>query len=129
MFGNILSCPWIGLSYNPYILFANRARIFVYYTVMGYHFDQDELYNSALDEVLGASTIVDDDAPQSTTEKTLTDISVVNRLSQEQTHHHCPRLQQHICNFQMRRDKLVLRMMTMTTLMTKTTLTIRQQIW
>jgi hypothetical protein len=30
---------------------------------MGYQFDQDESYNSALDEVLGASTIVDDDAP------------------------------------------------------------------
>jgi hypothetical protein len=49
MFGNILSCPWI----------SNQACIFVCYTVMGYQFDQDESYNSALDEVLGASTIVD----------------------------------------------------------------------
>jgi hypothetical protein len=36
---------------------------FVYYAVMGYQFDQEESYNSALDEVLGASTIVHDDAP------------------------------------------------------------------
>jgi hypothetical protein len=57
-----------GLDYckMPTFLFANRARIFVYYIVMGYQFDQDESYNSALDEVLGASTVVDDDAPLST---------------------------------------------------------------
>jgi hypothetical protein len=30
---------------------------------MGYQFDHVEMYNSALDEVLGSSTIVDDDAP------------------------------------------------------------------
>jgi hypothetical protein len=30
---------------------------------MGYQFDQDDLYNSSIDEVLGASTIVDDDVP------------------------------------------------------------------
>jgi hypothetical protein len=47
----------------PTFLFANQARIFVYCTVMGYHFDHNESYNSALAEVLGASTIVDDDAP------------------------------------------------------------------
>jgi hypothetical protein len=104
----------------PTFLFANQARIFMYYTVMGYQFDQDESYNSALDEVLGASTIVDDDAPQSTTMTTPTDTSVVNRLSREQTHHHFPRLQQQICNFRMRREKLVLPTMMMTTLMTKT---------
>jgi hypothetical protein len=62
----------------PTFLFANQAHICVYYTVMGYQFDQDESYNSALDEVLGASTIVDDDTPQTTTEKTPTDMSVVN---------------------------------------------------
>jgi hypothetical protein len=44
----------------PIFLFANQALIFVYYTVMGYQFEQ---YNSALGEVLGASTIVDEDAP------------------------------------------------------------------
>jgi hypothetical protein len=96
-----------GLDYRtmPTFLFANQARMFVYYTVMGYQFDPDELYNSALDEVLGASNIVDDDAPLSTTETMPTDMSVVNRFSREQNHHHCPRLQQHICNFQMRREK------------------------
>jgi hypothetical protein len=47
----------------PTLLFANQARILVYYTVMGYQFDHNKSYNSALDEVLGASTIVDDDAP------------------------------------------------------------------
>jgi hypothetical protein len=33
-----------GLDYRkmPTFLFANQARIFVYYTVMGYHFVQDE---------------------------------------------------------------------------------------
>jgi hypothetical protein len=58
-------CLVRGLDYckMPTFLFANQARIFVYYTVMGYQFDQNESYNSALDEVLGASTIVDDDAP------------------------------------------------------------------
>jgi hypothetical protein len=61
-------CLVHGLDYRtmPTFLFANQARIFVYYTVMGYQFDQYELYNSVLDEVLGASTIVDYDAPQST---------------------------------------------------------------
>jgi hypothetical protein len=54
-----------GLDYRtiPTFLFANQARIFVYDTVIGYQFDKDESYNSALDDVLGASTIVDDDAP------------------------------------------------------------------
>jgi hypothetical protein len=47
----------------PTFLFANQARMFVYYTVMGYQFDHNDSYNSALDEVLGASTIVDDYAP------------------------------------------------------------------
>jgi hypothetical protein len=58
-------CLVHGLDYRtmPTFLFANQACIFVYYTVMGYQFDQDESYNSALDEVLGASTIVDDDTP------------------------------------------------------------------
>jgi hypothetical protein len=58
-------CLVHGLDYRsmPQFLFANQAHIFVYYTVMGYQFDHDESYNSALGEVLGASTIVDDDAP------------------------------------------------------------------
>jgi hypothetical protein len=58
-------CLVHGLDYRtiPTFLFANQARIFLYYIFMGYQFDQDESYNSALDEVLGASTIVDDDAP------------------------------------------------------------------
>jgi hypothetical protein len=30
---------------------------------MGYQFDEDDSYDSSLDEVLGTSTIVDDDAP------------------------------------------------------------------
>jgi hypothetical protein len=63
VFGNILSCPWIGLSYNAYIFFSNQSHIFLYYIVMGYQFDQDDSYNSSLNEVLDASTIVDDDAP------------------------------------------------------------------
>jgi hypothetical protein len=58
-------CLVHGLDYRTMLtfLFANQARIFVYYTVVGYQFDQDESYNSALYGVLGASTIVDDDAP------------------------------------------------------------------
>jgi hypothetical protein len=58
-------CLVHGLDYRtmPTFLFANQARIIVYYTVMGYQFDQDESYTSALDEVLGASTILDDDYP------------------------------------------------------------------
>jgi hypothetical protein len=111
------------------LLFANQAQIVVYYTVMGYQFDQDESYNLALNEVLGASTIVYD-APPLTSETTPTDMSVVNRLSREQTNHHCPSLQQQICNFQMRRETLVLQvMMMMTTLMMKTKLRICQEIW
>jgi hypothetical protein len=47
----------------PNFLFANQACFFVYYTIMGYQFDNDKMYNPALDEVIGASTIVDDDAP------------------------------------------------------------------
>jgi hypothetical protein len=47
----------------PTFFFANQARIFVYCTIMGYQFDHDEMYNPALDEVIGASTIVDYDAP------------------------------------------------------------------
>jgi hypothetical protein len=59
-------CLFHGLDYRtmPTCLFANQARIFVYYTIMGYQFDHDENYNPALDEVIGASTIVDDDAPR-----------------------------------------------------------------
>jgi hypothetical protein len=58
-------CLVHGLDYGtmPTFLFANQTHICVYYTVMGYQFDQDESYNSSLDEVLGASTIVYDDAP------------------------------------------------------------------
>jgi hypothetical protein len=58
-------CLVHGLDYRtmPTFLFPNQARIFVYYNVMGYLFDHNDSYNSALDEVLGASTIVDDDAP------------------------------------------------------------------
>jgi hypothetical protein len=58
-------CLVHGLDYRtmPTCLFANQARISVYYTIMGYQFDHDNNYNPALDEVLGASTIVDDDAP------------------------------------------------------------------
>jgi hypothetical protein len=44
-------------------LFSNQERVYVYYIVMGYQFDQDDSYDSSLDEVLGASTIVDDDSP------------------------------------------------------------------
>jgi hypothetical protein len=47
----------------PTFLFDNQARIFIYYIVMGYQFDQDDSYDSSLDEVVGTSTIVDDDAP------------------------------------------------------------------
>jgi hypothetical protein len=47
----------------PTFLFANQARIFVYYTIMGCQFDHDEMYNPALDEVIGASTIEDNNAP------------------------------------------------------------------
>jgi hypothetical protein len=58
-------CLFHGLDYRtmPTCLFANQARIFVYYTIMGYQFDHDDNYNPALDEVTHASTIVDDDAP------------------------------------------------------------------
>jgi Ulp1 family protease len=58
-------CLVHGLDYRtmPTFLFANQGRIFVYYLVMGYQFDQDDSYNSLLDEVLGESTIVDDYAP------------------------------------------------------------------
>jgi Ulp1 family protease len=58
-------CLFHGLDYRtmPTFLFANQALIFVYYTIMGYQFDHDEMYNPSLDEVIGASTIVDDDAP------------------------------------------------------------------
>jgi hypothetical protein len=55
-----------GLDYRtmPTFLSANQARIFVYYIFMGYQFAQDDSYNLSLDEVLGASTIIDaDDAP------------------------------------------------------------------
>jgi hypothetical protein len=47
----------------PTCLFANQARIFLYYTIMGYQFDHDNNYNPELDEVKGASTIEDDNAP------------------------------------------------------------------
>jgi Ulp1 family protease len=58
-------CLVHGLDYRtmPTFLFANQARIFVYYTIMGYQFDHDEMYNPSLDEVIGAPTIKDDDAP------------------------------------------------------------------
>jgi hypothetical protein len=58
-------CLVHGLDYRtmPTFLSYNKARIFVYYTVMRYQFYQDESYNSSLDEVLGVSTIVDDDVP------------------------------------------------------------------
>jgi hypothetical protein len=58
-------CLVHGLDYRilPTFFFANQVRTFVYYVVMGYQLDQDDLYNSSLNEVLGASTIVDDDAP------------------------------------------------------------------
>jgi hypothetical protein len=46
-----------------HVCFANQARIFVYYTIMGYQFDHDDNYDPALDGVTGASTVVDDDAP------------------------------------------------------------------
>jgi hypothetical protein len=54
-----------GLDYRtmPTYLFANQARMFVYYTIMGYQFDHDNNYNPALEEVISASTIVEDDAP------------------------------------------------------------------
>jgi hypothetical protein len=45
----------------PTFLFDNQAHIFVYYIVMQYQFYQDDSYDSSLD--VGASTIVDDDAP------------------------------------------------------------------
>jgi hypothetical protein len=37
-------CLVHGLDYHtmPTFLFSNQARIFVYYTIMGYQFDQDE---------------------------------------------------------------------------------------
>jgi hypothetical protein len=47
----------------PPFLFANRARLFVYNIVMGCQFDQDDTYDSSLDEVVGTTTIVDDDTP------------------------------------------------------------------
>jgi Ulp1 family protease len=58
-------CLVHGLDYStmPTFLFANKACIFMYFIVMGYQFDKDDSYNSLLDEVLGASTIVDDDSP------------------------------------------------------------------
>jgi hypothetical protein len=58
-------CLVLGLDYRtmPTTLFANQARIFVYCNIMGYQFDHDNNYNQSLDEVIGASTIVDDDAP------------------------------------------------------------------
>jgi hypothetical protein len=61
----LIYCLVHGLYYRtmPTYFFTNQARIFVYYIVMGYQFDQDDSYDSSLDEVLGASTIVDDYAP------------------------------------------------------------------
>jgi hypothetical protein len=35
----------------------------MFYTVMGYNFDQDDSYDSTLDEVEGTITIVDDTSP------------------------------------------------------------------
>jgi hypothetical protein len=124
-------CLVHGLDYHtmPTFLFANQARIFVYYTVMGYQFDHNESYNSALDEVLGASTIVDDDAPPID----YRDDANRHKLGQQTfTGTNPPPLPQvtaAICNFRMRREKLVFQMMTMTNLITKTILMIPQQIW
>jgi hypothetical protein len=58
-------CLVHGLDYRtmPPFLFANQARLFIYYIVMGYQFDQDDTYYLSLDEVVGTSTIVDDDTP------------------------------------------------------------------
>jgi hypothetical protein len=48
----------------PPFFFANQAHLFIYYIVMGYKLiDQDDTYDSSLNEVVGTSTIVDDDAP------------------------------------------------------------------
>jgi hypothetical protein len=57
-------CLVRGLDYRKMttFLFVNQARIFVYYIVMGYQLDQDDSYDSSLDEVLGTSAIVVDDA-------------------------------------------------------------------
>jgi hypothetical protein len=54
-----------GLDYRtmPPFLFANQGHLFIYYFIMGYQFDQDDTYDSSLDQVAGTSTIVDDDAP------------------------------------------------------------------
>jgi hypothetical protein len=58
----VLSMDWFIIQ-CLHFWFYNQARIVVYYIVMGYQFDQDNLYNSSLYELVGASTIVDDDAP------------------------------------------------------------------
>jgi hypothetical protein len=63
----ILAIYWLvyGLDYRamPSFLFVNQARLFIYYIVMGYQFDQDDTYDSSLGEVVGTTTIVDDFAP------------------------------------------------------------------
>jgi hypothetical protein len=58
-------CLVHGLDYHtmPPFLLDNQERIFIYYIVMGYQFYQDDTYDSSLDEMVGTTTIVDDDAP------------------------------------------------------------------
>jgi hypothetical protein len=54
MYCNILSCLWIGLSYNAYMFVCKSST---HFCVL------HDNYNPELGEVIGASAIVDDDAP------------------------------------------------------------------
>jgi hypothetical protein len=61
-------CLFFGFNYHtiPPHLFHNQARLFMFYTVMGYHFnvDEDEYNNSMdLDGRKGIITIVEDISP------------------------------------------------------------------
>jgi hypothetical protein len=58
-------CLIFGLDYRPIPphLFHNQARLFMFYTVMGYHFNPDEDQTNNLDEGRGSITIVEDTSP------------------------------------------------------------------
>jgi hypothetical protein len=54
-------CLIFGLDYRtiPPRLFNNQARLFMFYTVMGYHLNPDEDQTNNLDEGIGSITIVE----------------------------------------------------------------------
>jgi hypothetical protein len=58
-------CLVHGLDYCtvPPAKFSNETRLFIFYTVMGFNFDQDNNYDPTFDEVKGTITIVEDTSP------------------------------------------------------------------